>query len=142
VVPRASRGVDDVLRRFFATQADVRFAYVFGSQARGTAHAGSDVDVAVRFDAPQGDLLRSAQLAEGIGRALALDPDRIDVRDLDDGTPQFRFFVLRDGRCVHERDHAERIAFETRTMKEYWDLRPMLEAHGQALRERLRRVRA
>lgn len=142
MVPRASRGVDEALRRFLATQEDVRFAYLFGSQARGTAHEASDVDVAVRFASPQGDLVRASLLAEGIASALRLPPDRIDVRDLDDGTPQFRFFVLRDGRCVHERDHAERIAFETRTMKDYWDLRPMLEAHGQALRERLRRARA
>ena len=39
----------DKLREYFLRRDDVAFAFLFGSQARGEARPGSDVDVAVYF---------------------------------------------------------------------------------------------
>jgi len=39
----------DKLREYFSKRDDVAFAFLFGSQARGEARIGSDVDIAVYF---------------------------------------------------------------------------------------------
>jgi predicted nucleotidyltransferase len=82
------------LRRALEGREDVRVAVLFGSQARGTAHAGSDVDVAV--DAPSVDLLG---LAAELTLALGVE---VDLVTLDDpGVPLLEALV-RDGVIVHE----------------------------------------
>lgn len=39
----------EALKHFFGTRKDIAFAFLFGSQARGTATRLSDVDIAVYF---------------------------------------------------------------------------------------------
>ncbi len=39
----------DTLKRYFENRKDVAFAFLFGSQARGTATKLSDIDIAVYF---------------------------------------------------------------------------------------------
>ncbi len=39
----------DALKRYFGNHKDVAFAFLFGSQARGTATKLSDIDIAVYF---------------------------------------------------------------------------------------------
>jgi predicted nucleotidyltransferase len=55
---------------------DVKLALLFGSQAQGRAHAGSDVDVAVL--APGVDLLG---LASDLGGAVNAEVDVVSVQD-------------------------------------------------------------
>ena len=44
------QGVDfEGLRRYFAARQEVAFAFLYGSQAKGTATKRSDVDIAVYF---------------------------------------------------------------------------------------------
>lgn len=130
------------LRGWLEARPEVRFAYLFGSRARGTAHAGSDIDVAVYLDPPASDPLAMARLSVELARALRMDPDLVDVRDLREGSVLFNFQVVRDGRCLLECDHRERIAFETRSAGAYYDFLPVLERHGRATRERFRGARA
>ena len=82
------------LRRTLAASGEVRLAILFGSRARGTAHAGSDLDLAV--DAPGADLLDV-----GARLSLALDCE-VDVLSLaDPGVPLLEA-LLRDGIVVYE----------------------------------------
>lgn len=82
------------LRHALAGRKDVRVAVLFGSEARGTARAGSDVDVAV--DAPGTDIL---ELAAVLSEALSCE---VDVVPLDDATIPLLEQLVRDGVVVHE----------------------------------------
>jgi len=134
--------VDDALRRFLQSRHDVRLAYLYGSRARGQAGPDSDWDIGVLFDPPPEDPLATEQLALDLARALGIPSDRVDLRDLQHADARFLFFVLRDGRCVHARDEADRIDFETRALSKYYDFLPHMEEQDRAQRERFRRASA
>jgi predicted nucleotidyltransferase len=62
----------DALRKVLADDPCVSYALVFGSSARGTAHEGSDLDIAVGLESPArlsalelGDLIARLERASG-----------------------------------------------------------------------------
>ena len=125
---------------YFARQSDVVVAYLFGSVAREQASHLSDVDIAVLLDS---ELAIEASLERQIQLMVDLDQfaDReVQVVVLNRATPFLAYQVLREGRLLYEQSPLERIAFEVRTMKVYFDVQPMLEFHSQALFERIREV--
>lgn len=140
--PAACRAVDEALRRYFEGRPDVRLAYLFGSRARGDAAAGSDVDVAVLFDRPPETLLDLGQLSVQLGAALGLDPDDVDVAELNGSALLFQYQVLRDGRCVYARSEAARTEYEAQTLCLYYDFLPVIEEYNRHQREWLRRATA
>ncbi len=126
----------DELRTLLSSAPDAVIAvYVFGSVARGTASASSDVDLAVLLlTAPastlEGRLLDyEADLERAVGR-----PVQIVV--LNDAPPDLAHRVLRDGRLVLERDRAARVRFEVRARNVYFDLLPFLTRYRRRARER------
>ena len=88
------------LRAALRTEHNVRFALLFGSVARGTSAAGSDVDMLVTLR--DGRLERvvelSAKLTDATGR-------RVDVVRLEDAEsePSFLADVVADGRVLVDR---------------------------------------
>jgi predicted nucleotidyltransferase len=126
------------LAKFFAQQPDVVVAYLFGSVAKGTARAQSDVDVAVLLD----ERLEPQQCSERYLALLGGELDRfadrpLDVRVLDGATPLFCSQVVKHGLLIYERTRAERIAFEVFTMANYADTKPMRELFTQDLYRRV-----
>ncbi len=125
------------LATYFAGQADVIAAYLFGSLARGQAGPMSDVDIAVLLDASMDD---EAIVERQLELMMALDrfADReVQVVILNRAAPPLAYQVIRDGRLLFERSRAERVAFEVRTMKLYFDLQPMLAEQNRALLTRI-----
>lgn len=95
----------------------VRFAYLFGSQARGTARADSDLDVAVRFggdrdaDARFGVALRlGAELEAAVGIT-------VDLVDLEAAPLRLVGRILAERLVLVGQDDPERVAFEVRQFK-------------------------
>ena len=103
-------------------------AYLFGSQARGTAGPGSDVDVAVLFGRPPAATLLAQPfaLADDLRGLLGR---RVDLVVLDSAPPDLVHRVLRDGQLLLDRDPAARIRFEVAARNAYFDLLPMLERY-------------
>lgn len=66
----------DGLCRVLSTRPRVRLALLFGSRARGSSQAGSDVDVAVL--APEEDLLA---LGSALSQAVATTVDVVSLED-------------------------------------------------------------
>lgn len=100
----------------------VRVAYLFGSRARGTARAGSDVDVAVLLDPSveasdrlgvQLRLARRLAAASGVGD--------IDLVVLDGAPLPLRGRVVQEGRVVFSVDEAARVEYDSRTAREFFD---------------------
>jgi hypothetical protein len=50
------------------------------------------------------------------------------------------YHAVRDGVLLYERKRPERIAFEVRTLKLYFDAKPLLAFHNQALLKQIREV--
>jgi len=99
-------------------------AYLFGSEARGEAGPGSDVDVAVLYaEAPPGALdSPPRRLERELERLLGRT---VEVVALNTAPPDLVHRVLRDGRLLLEEDRSARIRFEVRARNEYFDLEPL-----------------
>lgn len=104
----APSGMADRIRRALAGRADVRVAVLFGSEARGTAGPGSDVDIAV--DAPSVDVLDLvAELS------VALDRE-VDVVALEEATIPLLERLVREGIVVHEGTRGAGALWRSRTL--------------------------
>ncbi len=118
-------------------------AYVYGSVAKGPVHPFSDVDIALLMD------------EEAVGRLSAYERLRLeadielriadltgidyaDVRAINDAPIAWRGVVASEGICIYSRNAEHRIEFETRSRKEYFDFRPVLEMMHRAAMARLR----
>ena len=70
-IARKTAGVADMLRAALAGVPGIALAFVFGSVARGSAHAGSDIDLWVVGRCDYGQLLGAcAQAADQLGRPV------------------------------------------------------------------------
>jgi uncharacterized protein len=121
---------------FAAVPVGIAAVYLFGSTARGSARADSDVDIGILFEETPAATLAgqpyslAADLERRLGRA-------VDVIALNTAPVDLRSRVLRDGRLIVDRDRSARIAFEVRTRNEAFDLEPILRryrAPGEAAR--------
>lgn len=128
----SSRKLVEVLAQYPA----IRFAYLFGSEARETATPASDVDVAIEV-AP-GERIPRLWLEVSGALARALAPREVDCILLNAAPPALRFEVIREGRLLLDREPEARRAFEVGTRREYWDLEPSRRRFDEALRQRLR----
>lgn len=120
-------GVQTALAEYFRA-LPVDAVYVFGSVARGTDTAKSDLDVGILFhELPEQTLearpfRQEAELSEKLGR-----PVQIIV--MNDAPPDLVHRILADGQLILERDRSARIAFEIRSRNEYWDILPVLKEY-------------
>lgn len=103
-------------------------AYLFGSVARGTATATTDVDVGVLFsDDPPATLAGlhldiEAELERAVGAPVQLVVLNRAPCDL-------VHRVLRDGILLLDRDPSRRIRFEVRARNAYFDLEPYVDRY-------------
>jgi uncharacterized protein len=120
----------DALSNVLAEDPRIGYALVFGSSARGTAHAGSDLDIAVglesrtHFSALElGDLI--ARLERASGRS-------VDVVVVDEAPPAVAYRVFRDGHVIVDKNHRTLVEHKTRAILGYLDFRPIeaLAARG------------
>ena len=123
---------------FLSRQPDVVAAYLFGSQARGTARARSDVDVAVLFAARLDEQTTLERQLAILVALTDLTSREVQVTVLNRASPFFTFQVLKDGRRLYERDKAERVEFEVRAYKTYFDFQPILEYQNKMLLKRIK----
>jgi len=115
----------EALRRALDVEADVAYALVFGSRARGRERPGSDVDIAIelRPGAPR-DVHALGRLLARLESAVSV---RVDVVLLDEAPSPVAYRAFRDGQVVVERDRAALAARKARAILEYLDFRPIEE---------------
>ena len=109
----------------------VSFAVVFGSSARGTAHAGSDVDVALDFGG--GRRPGAYDLGAILSRLEEAGGQRVDIVVLDEAPPGLAHRVFRDGVAVLVRDRTALVERRARAILEYLDFHPVEEALSKAV---------
>jgi predicted nucleotidyltransferase len=119
-------------------RAEVLEAYVFGSEARGTATSLSDLDVAVYIDRGLASETRfgyAADLAAALGAATARRD--IDVVVLNEASPLLYHRVIAGGVRVFARDLRAATTREGRALSRYCDYLPQLRRIDRALADRL-----
>ena len=125
------------LRAALAPRAEVREAYLFGSQARGDATARSDVDVAVYVDEVALNAPGFGYESElGATLQAALRRSDVDVVVLNRAPPLLYYRVLRDGIRLLSRVPTETTGREGRALSRYYDYIPQLAKIEAAHRRR------
>ncbi|MBI5561239.1 MAG: nucleotidyltransferase domain-containing protein [Deltaproteobacteria bacterium] len=127
------------LKAALAGRQEIRFAYLFGSLAKGRAGAASDVDVAVRVDA---EALKK-DYAYGYKAELTahlmgcLKTNRVDVVLLNEAKPYLRSQVMRYGLLVLNNDEPARIRFCVETIRLYDDAKRLLAIQNGYMMRRI-----
>jgi len=115
------------LERAVSRPAGVVAAYLFGSRARGTARADSDLDLAVLWDATlesRERAVRESELRAALVDALGSLGERTDLLDLAAAGSTVAFRVIREGRLLVCGDDRARVAFVARVARRYDDEAP------------------
>ena len=100
-------------------------AYLFGSQADGTAGPTSDTDLAVIFKASEPAFAATESVAQDVAGLVSTT---VDVVDLVRATIELRGKVAMTGKLLYSTDEPRRVAFQTDALNRWFDFRPFLEA--------------
>lgn len=125
------------LRDLLLPHADeVVAAYVFGSVARGTSEARSDLDLGIllKEDPAQGLAGLRFDLAGELEQSLKLP---VDLVVMNQASADLVHRILREGVPVLETDRRARVAFEVWSRGQYFDLAPLRRSyrHRNAARD-------
>jgi len=114
----------------------VKFAYLFGSRARGQAGPLSDTDVAVYLDRriKPGDY--RLKLMEKLAKFLK--SDHLDLVVLNQAPPLLRHEIIKYGRLLKD-DASRRIPFEAEAIRECFDTAYLRQVQRTALAEKIRK---
>jgi predicted nucleotidyltransferase len=107
----------------------IKAVYLFGSFARGTEKAKSDIDLAFVFNERfyKEDPFRALQEAELLGAGISKRILRaIDVVVLNGASLSFAHYAVRGGICVYERSTIDRILYEVTLDNKYQDFMPFI----------------
>lgn len=116
----------ETIRRALEPDPRIAYALVFGSTARGTARARSDVDVALGL--VTGVRLSALDVGELASRLEAAAGRPVDLVLLDEAPPGLAYRVFRDGQVIFARDRRAMSERKARAILEYLDFRPVEEA--------------
>lgn len=106
-------------------------AYLFGSQARGTASETSDIDVGCWFASAPKTL---AEAPFGLAAELeGLSGKRVDLVVMNSASPDLVHRILRDGQLLVEHDRRRRIEMEVQARNTYFDTKPLRDAYRRAV---------
>lgn len=109
----------------------IKFAYLFGSFAKGTFNNMSDVDIAVMFEE---DIFA---LDEAILRGLLMEEGKtlfkrdVDIVNLKNANIFLKYSIIKDGIIL--KDNEERSLFEASVLREYFDFSYYSEIYNQKI---------
>ncbi len=115
----------DALRQALASDPRIAYALAFGSGARGSAGAHSDLDVAVGLAA--GGTPTPLEIGALAARLGSIAGRPVDLVLLDEAPPALAYRIVRDGRVVLERDPRALAERKARAILEYLDFQPIEE---------------
>jgi uncharacterized protein len=116
---------------------NIKFAYLFGSRAKGLSADGSDFDIAVLFkEKPSGPLAlkETSFLSLELNKCIS---NKLDIVSLNDASLLLKYEVVAHGQPLYCTNEAERIDFEVSVIKEYIDEEPVRNLYNQALYKRI-----
>jgi len=107
---------------------------LFGSQSRGDAHEGSDIDVAFRPGKP---LSEKQEAALNYELVKIFRNDRVDTVDLSRVSPLLRRRILEDVSLLYDRSGLAFPTFELYALRSYIEAMPLFNIRREKLRAAL-----
>jgi hypothetical protein len=137
------QSIRDCLCPLFRKHAEVQFAFLFGSYAKGRANRLSDIDIAVQVDWNLiGEIPPYGYKADFIADLMqCLHTNLVDLVVLNNAPILLKFQVLYHGQLMFCRDKAARIAFQVDTINRYQDFKHLRIPHHKAFTEKYRPVK-
>lgn len=126
------------MRRVLIEDGRPVLGYVFGSVASGRLGPLSDVDVGVLLPKEAEREAVHGEIQDSLCRALRTD--RVDLILLDTAPAPLRYRVVRDGKLVLCRDERCRERFESESVLEYLDFKPLRDQMFRTAREAILRT--
>lgn len=120
------------LKEVFREQQSVVAVYIYGSRLRAYSNVKSDLDLAVVVDdfnkIDYQDLyLKINQIFKEL---------EIDLRIVTPtSSPTYLLQILKTGECVYQRDQVERVNFETKALKDFYDSKHIRDIYDHYLRQ-------
>ena len=125
-----------ILAPILEKEKRVKFAYLFGSRARGQAGPLSDTDIAVYLDRRIKHGEYRLKLMEKLAKSIK--NDHIDLVVLNQAPPLLRHEIIKYGRLLKE-DAVRRIPFEAEVIRECLDTAYLRQIQRVALVENIRK---
>lgn len=130
--------IKDKISKYFSTRDEIKFAYLFGSQAKNEEGRLSDIDIAVYLDENLNSDERFDLRLGLINQASKIfKTDKIDLIVLNDSPLLLSFRVVHDGLILYSNDEIERIQFEAKIMSLYFDQQYYYKRHAETTVNRI-----
>jgi uncharacterized protein len=120
------------IKHFLAEHKAIKFAYLFGSYARGDMGPLSDIDLAVYLDNRFDLFTCRLRLIEKLDGDLKGKP--FDLVILNNAPLVFRYEVIREGIVLKE-DKPKRVQFEVHVLRDYLDTEHLRLLHRASLKK-------
>ena len=108
-----------------ASHSDIEVLWLYGSHAKSTSHAGSDIDLAVVFKHWQEDIierrLRSELLAMEWQEELGLKEGELSVLDMEIASIPLAMSVLSTGKLLLSKNNSRQLKEQQRIMSK-WEI--------------------
>ncbi len=114
------------IKRVFSQEKALVAVYLYGSYVTDRAHEGSDVDIALLLK-PQTKmpLEKLLELMEKMEEVTSLHP--VDLRILNEMSLSMQGEILIRGALLYSKNEKNRVDFEIKTLKLYFDYLPYLK---------------
>ena len=117
-------------------QANIKFAYIFGSTLNDKTRYGSDLDIAIYFD-NEPDLLTIGELVINLEKETERKIDLIKLNNLDKSNPCLAFSVVSKGIVFYSVDDTTFKEFKRSVLLHYLDFKYIRDMFDVAFNKRL-----
>ncbi|MFZ3054651.1 MAG: nucleotidyltransferase domain-containing protein [Minisyncoccales bacterium] len=119
------------LKDFFKKRKDVVFAYLFGSIAYNNYNSKSDIDVAVFLKGKGDHFDKRLELIVDLETEFKRDADVIILNNAK--SLFLKYFIVKEGVIIVDKDKDKRTEFEFRAMENYFDYLPISRMYDDAI---------
>ncbi|WP_315115405.1 type VII toxin-antitoxin system MntA family adenylyltransferase antitoxin [uncultured Clostridium sp.] len=116
---------------------EVKFAYIFGSQARGVAREDSDIDIAIYLKENHPPMEEAFIRGDIIEDGKAFFKKDVDIISLNNASLLLKYEIIHDGIVIKDDD--DRAGFESLSLREYFDFKYYSDIYDNAMIERIKK---
>ena len=108
----------DIIKKFILENVDCEAIVLFGSYARGTQNAESDIDIAIK---PNTNISKKQifYLSQDLEEKIKTEVDLINLDDINDS---FRYEILINGKTIYCKDEFKFELYKLDMYREYLEL--------------------